>query len=137
MDWGQEKLEKCRGKYVGIGPISISSRDTDFCIQDTVLGLNEVLWKICEKKKDYQLSHICLSVRPSVRMEKLGSHRNDFHENRKQYFSKMCPGNSNVNLNTMIIIIIIIGTLVRVHVKLLYHLADIFFRKKRGITQRL
>jgi len=42
----------------------------------------------------------------------------------------MCPGNSNVNLNTMIIIIIIIGTLVRVHVKLLYHLADIFLEKR-------
>jgi hypothetical protein len=31
-------------------------------------------------KSDYYLLHVCLSVRPSVRMEKIGSHWTDFHD---------------------------------------------------------
>jgi len=30
-------------------------------------------------KGDYSFRHVCLYVRPSVRLEKLGSHRTDFH----------------------------------------------------------
>jgi len=32
-------------------------------------------------KSDYLLRHVCPSVHPSVRMEQLGSHWPDFHEN--------------------------------------------------------
>jgi hypothetical protein len=31
-------------------------------------------------KSDYQLRHVCLSARPSVHIEQLGSHSTDFHE---------------------------------------------------------
>ena len=31
-------------------------------------------------KSDYLLCHVCLSVRPSVRMEQLDTHWTDFHE---------------------------------------------------------
>jgi hypothetical protein len=31
-------------------------------------------------KIDYQLRHVCPSVRPSIRMEQLGSHWSDFHD---------------------------------------------------------
>jgi len=45
-------------------------------------------------KSDYQLRHVCLSLRPSVRMEQLISHWTDFHEKLIfDYFSKICREN--------------------------------------------
>jgi len=36
-----------------------------------------------------------MSVRPSVRMEQLGSHRTEFHEILCHYFCKICRQNSS------------------------------------------
>ena len=47
-------------------------------------------------KSDYYLRHVCLSVRPSVRMEQLGSHWTDFHKIRHlSIFSKNSRENSS------------------------------------------
>ena len=58
--------------------------DIELCIHE-ILRLQQFrLWFLMHVRKiakgDCWLRHVCLYVRPSVRMEQLGSHWTDFHE---------------------------------------------------------
>jgi len=43
-----------------------------------------------------RLFSFIMSVRPSIRMEQLGSHWTEFHEIWRKYFSKICQENSSL-----------------------------------------
>ena len=79
------------------GPYSVFMCFGRISEQIAIIYLNSANWsgfRRFRKKKSRKIINFAMSVRPPARMQQLGSHWTDFHENWYEYFPKICAENS-------------------------------------------